>query len=126
MMTTGASALAENYLSEAVCLHGVASSMVTDRDPRFTSKFWQEVQCLCGTQLMMSTVFHPETDSATEHANRVIDNILQAVVKPDQSDWEEKLPMVEFAMNLLHNKSTGFAPFELNYGYTVCQLSKAC
>jgi hypothetical protein len=66
---------------------------------------------------MMSMVFHPETDGATECANHVIDNILQAVVKPDQSDWEKKLPMVEFAMNLSHNKSTEFAPFELNYRY---------
>jgi hypothetical protein len=75
-MSTGTSALAEKYLSEVVRLHGVASSIVTDRDPRFTSKFWREVQRLCRTQLMMSTAFHPETDGATERANQVIDNIL--------------------------------------------------
>ncbi|TDL13788.1 hypothetical protein BD410DRAFT_708336, partial [Rickenella mellea] len=42
--------------------------------------------------------------------------ILRAMVQPDQTDWPEKLPMVEFALNSSINSSTGFAPFELNYG----------
>jgi hypothetical protein len=62
------------------------------------------------------TAFHPETD-ATEQANWVINNILHAIVKPDQTDWADKLPMAEFTINSSHNKSTGFAPFEVNYGY---------
>ena len=66
---------------------------------------------------MMSTAFHPQTDGATERVNRVINSILRAVIKPDQSDWCEKLPMVEFAINSAENKSTGYTPFELNYGY---------
>ena len=109
--------VAEKYLKEIVRLHGVASSVVSDRDPRFTSAFWTEVHRLLGTKLMMSTSFHPQTDGATERANRVINSVLRAVIKPDQSDWYEKLPMVEFAINSAENKSSGFAPFELNYGY---------
>jgi hypothetical protein len=65
----------------------------------------------------MSTAFHLEIDSATERANRVINNILCTLIKPNQMDWADKLPMVEFAINSSHNKSTGFAPFEVNYGY---------
>jgi hypothetical protein len=65
----------------------------------------------------MSTAFHPETDGATEQANRVINNILCAIVKPDQIDWANKLPMAEFMINSSHNKSTRFALFEVNYGY---------
>ena len=109
--------VAERYLKEIVRLHGVASSIVSDRDPRFTSAFWAEVHRLLGTKLMMSTSFHPQTDGVTERANRVINSILRAVIRPDQSDWCEKLPMVEFAINSAENKSTGHAPFELNYGY---------
>ena len=112
-----ATEVAERYLKEIVRLHGVASSIVSDRDPRFTSVFWTEVHRLLGTKLMMSTSFHPQTDGATERMNRVINSILQAVIQPDQSDWCEKLPMVEFAINSSENKSTGYAPFELNYGY---------
>jgi hypothetical protein len=65
----------------------------------------------------MSTAFHLETDDATEWANQVINNILHALVRPDQMDWADKLPIAKFAINSLHNKSTGFAPFKVNYGY---------
>ena len=112
-----ATEVAERYLREVVRLHGIASSIVSDRDPRFTSAFWTETHRLLGTKLMMSTSFHPQTDGATERMNRVINSILRAVIKPDQSDWYERLPMVEFAINSAENKSTGHAPFELNYGY---------
>ena len=112
-----ATEVAERYLKEIVRLHGIASSIVSDRDPRFTSVFWTEVHRLLGTKLMMSTSFHPQTDGATERMNRVVNSILRAVIRPDQSDWCEKLPMVEFAINSAENKSTGHAPFELNYGY---------
>jgi hypothetical protein len=65
----------------------------------------------------MSTAFHPETEGTTEQANQVINNILHTLVRPDQIDWADKLPMAEFVINSSHNKSTGFAPFEVNYGY---------
>ena len=112
-----ATELAERYLREVVRLHGIACSIVSDRDPRFTSVFWTEAHRLLGTKLMMSTSFHPQTDGATERANRVINAILRAVIQPDQSDWYDKLPLVEFAINSVVNKSTGYAPFELNYGF---------
>ena len=66
---------------------------------------------------MMSTSFHPQTDGVTERANWVINTVLQAVIQPDQSNWYEKLPLVEFAINSSENKSTSYAPFELNYRY---------
>jgi hypothetical protein len=65
---------------------------------------------LLGTKLMMSTSFHPQTDGVTERVNRVVNTVLRAVIRPDQSDWFEKLPMVEFAINSSENKSTGLHP----------------
>ena len=65
----------------------------------------------------MSTAFHPQMDGATEWANRSVGQILQSVIQPDQSDWVDKIPIVEFAINSNISSSTGFAPFELNYGY---------
>ena len=65
----------------------------------------------------MSTVFHPQTDGATERANRSIAQILRTVVSNDQRDWSDKCPMVEFAINRTIHATTGYAPFELNYGY---------
>jgi hypothetical protein len=66
----------------------------------------------------MSTSFHPQTDGASERAIRSVAQILRAMVRPDQTDWAEKIPMVEFAINSAISSSSGFAPFELNYGYT--------
>ena len=65
----------------------------------------------------MSTVFHLQTDGATERANRSIAQILCTVVSNDQRDWSDKCPMVEFTINSSINATTGYAPFELNYGY---------
>ena len=65
----------------------------------------------------MSTVFHPQTDGATERANRSIAQILRMVVSNDQQDWSDKCPMVEFAINSSVNTTTAYAPFELNCRY---------
>ena len=65
----------------------------------------------------MSTAFHLQMDGATERANRSIAQILCTVVSNDQQDWSDKCLMVEFAINSSVNATTGYAPFELNYGY---------
>ena len=58
--------LAELYVSEIVRLNGIPLSIVSDRDPRFTSRFWKELQSAFGTRLNFSTVFHPQTDGQFE------------------------------------------------------------
>jgi len=65
----------------------------------------------------MSTAFHPQTDRASERSIRTITQILRSMILPDQKDWIEKVPMVEFVINLGMSGSTGFAPFKLTYGY---------
>ena len=64
--TIKASELALIYVKEIVRLHGLPDSIVSDRDSKFTSKFWRETHRMLGTKLMMSTVFHPQTDGAAE------------------------------------------------------------
>ena len=115
--TDTAQDLAKKFLNEIVKLHGLPQSIVSDRDPKFTSKFWKELHRLMGTRLLMSTAFHPQTDGASERTIRSINQILRAMVLPDQMDWIEKIPLAEFAINSSVSASTGYAPFELNYGY---------
>jgi len=67
MMTT-ASELARIYICEIVRLYGLAESIVSDRDSKFTSRFWRETHKLLGTKLHMSTLFHPQTDGASKRA----------------------------------------------------------
>lgn len=121
--TNTADELALIYLREVVRLHGLPESIVSDRDSKFTSKFWKELHRLMGVKLLMSTSFHPQTDGLSERTIRSITQILRTMVSPDQLDWYEKLPLAEFALNSATSSTTGFAPFELNYGYLPRSMS---
>ena len=66
------SSLESLYLKEIVQLHRIPSSIVSDRDPIFTSEFWWSLQEAVGTQLCLSTAYHPQTDGQTERVNRVL------------------------------------------------------
>jgi hypothetical protein len=115
--TIKASELSSLYVKEVVRLHGLPDFIVSNRDSKFTLKFWRETHRILGTKLMMSMAFHPQTDGASEWANRTVGQILRTMIAPDQSDWVDKIPLVKFAINSNLSSSSGFAPFELNYGY---------
>jgi hypothetical protein len=80
MTMVTAKGIAWLFLKEIIRLHGVPDSIVSDRDSKFTSIFWCELQWLIGTKLLMATALHPQTDGATERANRSIGQILRSVV----------------------------------------------
>jgi hypothetical protein len=63
---------AELYVDHVFCLHGLSPDFITDRDPRFTSAFWQEITVLLGTRTVMSSSFHPQTDGQTERVNQTL------------------------------------------------------
>lgn len=70
---------------------------------------------MLGTDLKMSSSYHPQTDGATERANRTITQMLRQCIHPTQKDWAAKLPMIEFALNSARQTTTGLSPFYLNY-----------
>jgi hypothetical protein len=115
--TITAPQVASLFWREVVRLHGVPSSIVSDRDPRFTSNFWQELWRLMGTNLDMSTSYHPQTDGQTERVNRLMEEILRSYVKNDGSDWDLHLTAAEIAINTSQHSSTKFTPFHLNHGF---------
>jgi hypothetical protein len=114
--TVTAPQVARLFWREIVRHHGVPSSIVSDRDPRFTSHFWQELWVLLGTKLAMSTTYHPQTDGQTERMNRLMEEILRSYVKDNSDDWDEHLTAAEIAVNTSIQTSTNFTPFKLNYG----------
>ena len=114
--TVKASDVAWLYLKEIMCLHGLLETIVSDRDPKFISKFWRELHQLMGVKLLMSTAYHHQTDGMSERAIRNVTQVLRGCIANDQLDWVERLPMVEFAINSTINESSSFTPFELTYG----------
>ena len=104
------------FFREVVRHHGIPSTIVSDRDPRFTAHFWRTVFEMLRTKLAMSTSFHPQTDGQTERANRTIEDILRSYVDSLQDDWDEYLPFAEIAYNKSIQASTGFSPYYLNTG----------
>lgn len=110
--------LARLYFDNIFKFHGLPSSVVSDRDPRFISDFWSSLFKHTKTKLNMSTANHPQTDGQTERANRTLEDMLRAYVSPFHNDWDLHLTAAEFAYNSSVQASTGHTPFALNYGYT--------
>ncbi|KAK2448109.1 hypothetical protein QL285_007407 [Trifolium repens] len=108
--------LAEVYVAEIVRLHGVPTSIVSDRDPKFTSHLWKAFQKSLGTKLRHSSAYHPQTDGQTERTIQSLEDLLRACVLDDQRSWDELLPLVEFTYNNSFHGSIGMAPFEALYG----------
>ncbi|KAL0550281.1 hypothetical protein IC582_014788 [Cucumis melo] len=76
------------YMTEIVRLHGVPVSIVSDRDARFTSKFWKGLQLVLGTRLDLRTAFHPQTDGQTERLNQILEDMLRACVLEFSGSWD--------------------------------------
>jgi hypothetical protein len=107
---------AEIYIEQIVRLHDIPSSIVSDRDPRFTSKFWESLQVALGTKLMLSSAYHPQTDGQTEMTIQSLEDLLRACVLEQGVSWVECLPLIEFTYNNNFHSSIGMAPFEALYG----------
>ncbi|GJX49952.1 putative nucleotidyltransferase, ribonuclease H [Tanacetum coccineum] len=95
----GISKLAEIFQQEIVRLHGTPTAIVSDRDPRFTSRFWKGLQKAWGTRLKFSTSFHPQTDGQSERTIQTLEDMLRACALEWTGSWDEYLCLVEFAYN---------------------------
>nr|GEV30666.1 reverse transcriptase domain-containing protein [Tanacetum cinerariifolium] len=108
--------LARLYLSEIIAKHRVPVSIISDRDSRFTSRFWQLMQEALGTRLDMSTAYHPQTDSQSERTIQTLEEMLRACVMNFGGSWDVHLPLVEFSYNNNYHFRVRYAPFESLYG----------
>nr|GEW86655.1 putative reverse transcriptase domain-containing protein [Tanacetum cinerariifolium] len=104
------------YIKKVVTRHGVPVSIISDRDGRFTSLFWQALHKALGTRLDMSTDYHPETDGQSERTIQTLEDMLHACVIDFKKSWDRHLPLVEFSYNNSYHTSIKATPFEALYG----------
>ncbi|KAI3815619.1 hypothetical protein L1987_15296 [Smallanthus sonchifolius] len=108
--------LARIYIDEIVSRHGIPLNIISDRDSRFTSRFWQSLQSALGTRLDLSTAYHPQTDGQTERTIQTLEDMLRACVIDFGGNWDSHLPLIEFSYNNIYHTSINMAPFEALYG----------
>ncbi|GJP35868.1 hypothetical protein CLOM_g20413, partial [Closterium sp. NIES-68] len=106
---------AELFLTNIVRLHGIPSAIISDRGPRFTSNFWTKTWQQYGSRLHLSTVYHPQSDGQTERTNQMMEKLIRTACT-DPAQWEDALPLIEFAYNNAPSATTTQSPFFLNYG----------
>ncbi|KAL4585882.1 hypothetical protein LXL04_010509 [Taraxacum kok-saghyz] len=114
--SSSAEKLAEIFVREIVTLHGVPVSIVSDRDARFTSRFWNKFQEELGTRLHFSTAFHPQTDGQSERTIQTLEDMLRACAIDFGGNWDDHLHLAEFSYNNSYHSSIDRAPYEALYG----------
>ena len=82
---------AELYFSQIIKLHGVPRTIISDRGPQFTARFWEHLHSLLGTQLVRSSAYHPQTSGQTECVNQILEDMLRACVISSKGAWEKWL-----------------------------------
>jgi transposase InsO family protein len=111
-----AASVAHAFFANIVRLHGVPQSIVSDRDPVFTSTFWHELMRLMGTKLHMTSAFHPQSNGQTEAANRIIMMYLRCFTGYRPRQWLRWLPWAEYTYNTAYQTSLQDMPFRVVYG----------
>ena len=97
-------------------MHGVPVSIAFDKDPRFSYRFWHSLQKTLGIKLSFSIIFHPQTDGQSERVIKVLEDLLRACDLDLKGNWDDYLPIVEFAYNNSFQASIGMTHFEALYG----------
>jgi hypothetical protein len=110
------SMVAQIFMDHVFKLHGMPHSIVSDCDPTFTSNFWKELFKIQGTELHLSTTYHPQTDVQTEIVNKCLETYMRCFSLEKQNQWAQWLPLVEWWYNTSYHTTTCMTPFEAVYG----------
>jgi len=114
--TCSAKDIAWLFYHNIIRLHGVPEAIISDRDVRFNSEFWKSLCKQLGTEIRLSTAFHPQADGQTERVNRILIELLRSMVDEAQSDWDDHLTSCEVAYNTSVHAGTQHSPYYLNHG----------
>ncbi|XP_071918701.1 uncharacterized protein [Coffea arabica] len=108
--------LAKLYTEEIMRLHGIPVSIVSDRDPRFVSRFWQKFQETLGTKLKLSTAYHPQTNGQSVRTIQTLEDMLKSCILDFGGSWSQYMTLAEFTYNNSYQSSIQMAPYEALYG----------
>ena len=109
--------MAKLFLTQVWKHHGLPDDIVSDRDSKFISHFWQSLMDLLSVKLNLSTAFHPQTDGQTERVNQTLEAYMRNYCSYQQDDWSDLLPLAEYAYNSAVSEATKFSPFCAIYGF---------
>jgi len=108
--------LARHFVDNVFRTFGMPATVASDRDPRLASRFWTALCKIFQIQRNMTTPFHPQGNGLAEGANQQIEQMLRHYANRAQDDWDEWLPILEFAYNDTEQESTKMTPFFCNFG----------
>jgi len=108
--------VAQAFFDNIVRLHGFPCSIVSNRDPIFTSTLWMELFSLASVKLHLSSAFRPHTNGQSEVANRVLGVYLRCLAGDRPCSWLRWLPWVEYCFNTSYQTALRATPFEVVYG----------
>lgn len=104
------------FMDNILKLHGIPATIVCDRDKVFVSQFWKELFMLHGTQLKMSTSYHPQSDGQTEVVNRGLETYLRCMVSECLREWNKWIALAKWWYNTNHHSAINTTPYEVVYG----------
>ncbi|KAG8485188.1 hypothetical protein CXB51_021841 [Gossypium anomalum] len=103
------------FLNDIVRLHGIPTTIFTNRKPRFMHTFWQELYSLQRTKLAISTPYHPQIDSQTEVINKCLEMYLKCFLADTPHAWIPMLPWAKYWYNTAFQTMACMTPFEILY-----------
>ena len=112
-----AEGVAALYIKHVFAHFGLPTKVISDRDPRFTSKFMREVCRITGIERNPSTAYHPRTDGQSERTNQWLETYLRFVTDNNQTNWAQHLPIAQFTHNNWPSDTTRKSPLFLLMGY---------
>ena len=113
---TTAESVAELFVFHVFRSQGLPKVLLSDRDAKFTSVFWERLFELLGTGLKFSASYHHQTNGQAERMNKTLEEALRIFAQGRPKSWPQQITMFEFAYNSSRHSVTGLAPFQLLYG----------
>ena len=111
------------FAQHVLKLHGMPTSIVSNRDPVFIVKFWAQLFRLQGVQLAMSSAYHPQSDGQTEVVNKSLEYYLRTFSVDRPTKWAEWLYLAEFWFNTNYRTATKMTPYKALYGFSPPRLT---